>query len=44
MCFGIVKANVSIQQMNIVDGLLPEWGGFVFEIDSAFAASLTYLG
>jgi len=31
MCFGIVKANVSIRQMKVVDGLLREWGGVVFE-------------
>ena len=44
MCFGIVKANVSIRQMKVVDGLLHEWHKLVSEIDFAFAVSLTNSG
>jgi hypothetical protein len=44
MCFGIVKANVSMRQIKVVDGLLRGWAKLVSEIDFAFAASLTFAG
>jgi len=37
MCFGIVKANVSMRQIKVVDGLIGEWAKLVFGIEFAFA-------
>jgi len=41
MSFGIVKANVSMRQIRVVDMLPREWAKLVSEIDFAFAAPLS---
>ena len=44
MCLGIVKANVSMRQIKVVDGLIRGWAKLVFGIDIAFAESLSIAG